>query len=204
MAQPAWFAGALGGVSTLSADGRSITTASSANISLYKPENGPSLQLIGGRHLNNYWSVQGTYGWNRNDLTLTSSQASGEQFAFYEQKRKASTRSVIGELMVYFRRRGSRVRPYLSTGVGLVRVMSGAETIGASIGALTPVPAAFRSSKPALRVAVGIDWLLGKGWAFRFAFDETIRRNAISEHLMPPGQRNLANFQNMFGFVKQF
>jgi hypothetical protein len=53
-------------------------------------------------------------------------------------------------------------------------------------------------------VAVGADWLLKKGWMFRYTFSETIRQNVISKQLAPPGERNLANFQNLFGFVKQF
>jgi hypothetical protein len=203
-AQSNSFVGAMGGISTLSADGRSVVTSSSAAISLYKPENGLSLQLVAGRHLTGYLSAQGTYGWNRNSITLTSSRTSAEQTAFYEQPREASTHTAMGELMVYVRRRESRLRPYLSAGAGMTRVASGAQTIGPVEGALTPVPGAFNSTKPAFRVAVGIDWLLGGGWAFRFTFSETIRQNAISKQLTPPGERNLANFQNLFGFVKRF
>jgi hypothetical protein len=61
-------------------------------------------------------------------------------------------------------------------------------------------PPEFKSSAAALRVAVGIDLALSSNWSFRYSFNETIRGNPISEQLSPPGRRNLANFQNLFGF----
>ena len=45
------FVGGLVGVSTLSADGRAVTTPGTASISMYKPENGPALNLFAGVHL---------------------------------------------------------------------------------------------------------------------------------------------------------
>src|ERR1051326_4753938 len=66
------YAGALGGISTLSADGRAFLTPTVSSTSLYKPENGPSLNLFAGIHLRDYLSIQGNYVWNRNDVTLVS------------------------------------------------------------------------------------------------------------------------------------
>ena len=198
------FAGAQTGISTLSADGRSIITPQSTSISLYKPENGPTFQGIFGRHLSNYLSVQATYGWNRNSLTLTASQASENRNAFYEQARSATQHAAVGELLLYFRKRGRSVRPYLSAGGGAIHITSSQKTIGSMLEEGISAPGGFSSTKPALRVAVGIDLFIKGGWAFRFTFSETIRRNAISAQLTPPGQRNLANFQNFFGFVKTF
>ncbi len=198
------FAGAQTGVSTLSADGRSIITGTSTSISLYKPENGPTFQGLFGRHLSDYLSVQATYGWNRNSLTLTSSQSSADRGAFYEQTRSATQHAAVGELLLYFRRQGRSVRPYLSVGGGAIHVTSSEKTIRGMIEEGIAAPGGFSSTKPALRVAVGIDLFIKGGWAFRFTFSETIRRNAISAQLTPPGQRNLANFQNFFGFVKTF
>ena len=203
-AQGSYFAGALGGISTLSADGRSVTTQTSSDPSLYKPENGPTFQVFAGRHLTDYVSVEGDYGWNRNSLTLTASESSDTGNVFYEQSRRASQHSVLGELLVYFRKRKSRVRPYLSAGGGVVHIVSTQASTQQVIGASELAPGEFSSTKPALRVAVGIDVLLKGGWAFRFTFSETIRQNAISAQLRPPGERNLANFQNLFGIVKQF
>ena len=183
----------------MSADGRSVTTQTSSDISLYKPENGPTLRVFAGRHLTDYVSVEGNYGWNRNSLTLTASQSSDTGNVFYEQSRRASQHSVLGELLVYFRNRKSRVRPYLSVGGGVVHVASTQATIGQVIGTPELAPGEFSSMGPALRVAVGMDVFLKGGWAFRFTFSETIRQNAISAQLKPPGERNLANFQNLFG-----
>ena len=45
-----FFAGVLGGISTLSADGRSVTRRQSIATSLYKPENGPSVMGVFGGH----------------------------------------------------------------------------------------------------------------------------------------------------------
>ena len=55
-----------------------------------------------------------------------------------------------------------------------------------------------------LNVPVGMDVNLGKGWAFRYTFSETISQNPISDRLSPPGQHSFKNFQNLFGFVKRF
>ena len=203
-AEEAYFAGVLGGVSTLSADGRSVITGDSIATSLYKPENGPAVLGIFGRHLGDYLSIQGTYGWNRNAITLTSSQTAGASPVFYEQHRRATQHTAIGEVMVYFRKRKSRVRPYLSAGAGAVRLRSSDSTIKQTTGVSELAPGGFASTEPAIRVAVGIDLFIKGGWAFRFTFSETIRKNPISGQLSPPGERNLANFQNFFGFLKQF
>jgi hypothetical protein len=65
-------------------------------------------------------------------------------------------------------------------------------------------PKNVASTGLALRIAVGIDVTLNHAWSFRYSFSETISQNPISAQLSPPGQRNLANFQNLFGFVRRF
>jgi hypothetical protein len=60
------------------------------------------------------------------------------------------------------------------------------------------------STRVVLRVAVGIDLALGDRWSVRYSFSETISGNPISARLTPPGERNLANFQNLFGVVRRF
>jgi hypothetical protein len=60
------------------------------------------------------------------------------------------------------------------------------------------------STRLALRVAVGIDLAVSDRWSFRYSFSETISGNPISTRLMPPGERNLANFQNLFGVIRRF
>lgn len=203
-AQSLYFAGALVGVSTLSADGRSSVTATAAAVSLYKPENGPVVHLFAGVHLREYLSLQGNYVWNRNSLALTSAIASGTEQVFYEQTRSSTQHGVSGDLLLYFRNRQSRVRPYLSVGGGIVGLRSEQDRLRAVRGEPMLPPVQFASTEPVLRVAVGIDLAISRGWAFRYSFCETIRKNAISVQLSPPGQRNLATFQNLFGFVKNF
>lgn len=203
-AQRTPFAGGMAGISALSADGRSLTSGSTSAVSLYKPENGAALNLFAGVHLTEFVSLQGNYVWNRNHLTLTSTQASAGAGLFYEESRTSAQHGFIGDLLVYFRNRSSWARPYLSAGSGLVYFSSREKSILAVSGMPPLPPREFTSSAPALRVAVGIDFTLRSNWAFRYSFSETIRRNPISAQLAPPGQRNLANFQNLFGFVRRF
>ena len=49
---------------------------------------------------------------------------------------------------------------------------------------------------------MGLDLTLGRGWRVRYSFSESVSGNPISRQLSPPGQRNLANFQNLFGVVR--
>ena len=58
---PRLFAGAVAGIATLSADARSEITTAGADVSLYKPENGPALNVFFGVHLQDYVTVQATY-----------------------------------------------------------------------------------------------------------------------------------------------
>ena len=195
--------GALVGVSTLSADARASTRAGRAEVSLYKPENGPALNLFVGVHLGRYFTVQTNYVWNRNDLTLFASVAAPESGGFYEQSRASTQHALVGDALLYFRALGSGVRPYLSTGAGVVRFESGLAP-RVAVSGLTAPEGEIVSSRLALRVAVGIDLAIGDQWSFRYSFSETITGNPISARLTPPGERNLANFQNLFGFVRRF
>jgi hypothetical protein len=194
--------GGLIGISTLSADARASTQPARADISLYKPENGPALNVYAGAHLARFFSVQANYVWNRNDVALFGSFVTAAGGGFYEQSRTASQHAVVGDALLYFRPRGSGIRPYLSTGVGVVRIAS-ASARGDDNG-LAPPAADIRSSRFALRVAVGIDLVMRDRWSFRYSFSETISGNPISTGLTPSGERNLANFQNLFGVIRRF
>lgn len=202
LAQVTPFAGSLGGVATLSADARSLPTPQGLNISLYKPENGPALDFFAGAHLTPYLSIQANYIWNRNELTLSSSSPASN--SFLEERRRSSQKAVILDLMVYFRSLDSRVRPYLSAGGGAVQFSSVREQQTAIGGMPVLPPERFSSLRPALRVAVGMDVRLADRVALRYSFSETVRHNDISAQLSPPGQRSLANFQNLFGVVLRF
>jgi hypothetical protein len=196
------YAGALVGVSTLSADARALTGPGRAEVSLYKPENGPALNVFAGLHARRYFTVQANYVWNRNDVTLFSSLSSASGSGFYEQPHSSSQHGIVGDALLYFRARAERVRPYLSTGVGVVRFES-AWARGVDSGLSGP-EGTIASTQVTLRVAVGIDLAIGDAWSVRYSFSETISSNPISARLMPPGERNLANFQNLFGFFRRF
>jgi hypothetical protein len=196
--------GTAAGFSVLSADGRSITTTDRSSVSLYNPVNGPALNVFGGWALHNYVSVQGNYIWNSNPLTMTSTSASAGLTSFYEQERTSSHHSLFADVLVYFRSRGERVRPYLSTGIGRVRLNSTEERTLVAVGPVELPPATFHDTTVVLRSAVGIDVRLDQKWAIRYSFSEFIGPNPISRRLDPPGERSLMNFQHLFGFVRYF
>jgi len=195
------FVGTVAGVSTLSADARSEISTSEADVSLYKPENGPALNVFSGMHLREYVTVQANYIWNRNHLTLASVRSTDRGPSFYEQPRTSSQHAIVGDLLVYFRERRSAVRPYLSVGVGVVRLETKADGPARSRNAVPPAATSL-ATRATLRVAVGMDLALGRGWSARYSFSESVSGNPISAQLSPPGQRGLANFQNLFGVVR--
>jgi outer membrane protein W len=197
------YVGGLFGVSTLSADGRSVTTDSDATLSLYKPENGLALNLFAGMHIAQYFTVQANWIWNRNDVTLVSSFVTQQGGGYYEQRRHSHQHAVVLDGLIYFRRLDSVVRPYLGTGISLLHFSS--EDIGSvTAQGLAPPIGDITSTRLGLRSHVGIDVKLSRRVRFRYTFSETISGNPISPSLMPPGQRGLANFQSLFGFVGQF
>nr|MBA3298161.1 outer membrane beta-barrel protein [Acidobacteriota bacterium] len=154
--RPQSYAGALAGISTLSADARSEITPGGVQVSFYKPENGPALNLLFGLHVHEYLTVQANYIWNRNDLTLASVRTTASGSSFYEQPRTSSQRAIVGDLLVYFRERRSVVRPYLSAGLGVVRLETKSGGQG-RVGNAVPPPAGLQANRALLRVAVGID-----------------------------------------------
>jgi hypothetical protein len=198
------YAGILGGISSLSGDARSIVSSDSIAFSSYDPKNGGDISVFFGKHFSDYFSGQVSYTWNENDLSLTAgSSGTGTQQA-YQQSRSSSQQSVLGNALVYFRPRNSRLRPYLSAGTGFMHFASRQESLQQVLGSPTLPPQQFSANVIVLNVPVGIDVNLGKGWAFRYTFSETISRNPISDRLSPAGQHTFKNFQNLFGFVRRF
>ena len=195
------FVGTVAGVSTLSADARSEITTDGADVSLYKPENGPALNVLFGMHVREYVTVQANYIWNRNHLALTSVRSTVLGLSLYEQPQTSSQHAIVGDLLVYFREQRSVVRPYLSVGVGAVRLETRADGPARSRNAVPPSQT-LPASRATLRVAVGLDLALGRGWLVRYSFSESVSGNPIGAQLSPPGQRSLANFQNLFGVVR--
>jgi len=198
-----YFVGAMAGVATLSGDPSLVVTTDGFAVSMYKPENGPSVNLLLGAHLREFVAVQANYIWNRNDITLFSGLAIDGSNRFYQQPRTSSQHALVGDLLVYFRHRASRIRPYLSGGLGVVRIKSAPR--GTPIDAGLPAPApAFTSTDITLRVAVGVDIPVGRGWGVRYSFSESIGPNPISSQLDPFGTRGLMNVQNLVGVIRAF
>jgi len=197
------YAGAIGGVATLSADaGSQPSSGGGLNLSSYAPANGGALNLFAGAHVHDYFSLQANYIWNSNRLRLNSASSSGG--AFYQEDRNSSQQAAIFDFLLYFRRRSSRIRPYLGTGGGVVHLSSSQDRILASGGTAAFPPVRFSSTGPVFRSHVGIDLRLASKLDFRYSFSEMIGSNEISKHLSPPGPRGLENFQNLFGFVVRF
>lgn len=196
------FAGALFGVSALSGDARAVTNPPEASVSLYDPQNGPALNAFVGLHLAEYFSLQANYVWNRNDLTLISTAVTAAGGGAYEQRRTSAQHAFVADALVYFRRRDSRLRPYLGTGLATIHFTSSEIDVTAS--GLTAPAAGISSTRLALRSHVGMDILLGPRIIFRYSFSETIGGNPIGPHLTPPGERALMNFQNLFGLLTRF
>lgn len=202
IAQDRLYVGALGGLATLSGDGRSVVSPTSVSTSLYDPKNGPVASVVAGIHLFSYVSFQGNYIWNRNDVTLVSSLTNPTTFSFYQQPVSSTQNAFVGDVLVYFRKRGNRIRPYLSEGGGLVHISS--RVNGSTLSRGLPVPGATGSTFLTSRTAVGLDVRLHPAWYFRYTFGENISHNPISVQLSPPGQRLLKNFQNLWGIYRTF
>jgi hypothetical protein len=203
MAQRDVYVGALGGLATLSGDGRSVVTATSVATSLYDPENGGAASAFAGIHLFSYLSVQGNYIWNRNAATLVSSASNPTMFSFYQQPVLSTQNVFVGDVLVYFRRRESQIRPYLSQGAGVEHFRSDLNGSTVSQGNLS-LPRAMSSTFATLRTAVGLDVRFRSVWFLRYTFGENISHNPLSAQLSPPGQRLLKNFQNLWGIYRRF
>jgi hypothetical protein len=200
--EPRTFAGGLFGVSALSADAQAVATGADAAVSLYDPKNGPALNVFGGIHVAQYFAIQVNWMWNLNDLTLLSSHTAPLAGGFYQQTRDSSQHALVFDGLIYFRRRDSSIRPYLGTGLSVVRFSS--EVDGSVAHGLTPPASEIKSTHTGLRSHVGIDFRLSRHLSFRYSFSETISSNPIGPWLTPPGRRPLMNFQNLFGFISRF
>lgn len=198
-AQARPYLGVLGGIATLSGDAGSQATAQGLNLSSYAPANGGAIDVFAGVQLHDYFSVQGNFMWNENDLQFNS--ASSRSGASYQQSRGSSQKAGVFDFLIYFRRRQSRIRPYLGTGVG-VSHLSTTETRVIESQGMPALPAStFSYTGPVFRSHVGIDLRLTGKFDFRYSFSELIGHNELSDHLSPPGSSALKNFQNLFGFV---
>ena len=168
----------LGGFAALS--GAAAAQASPAAAASYDAKVGAAFNFEAGYHLNDWFSGQAGYTWNRN--WIVSSELTGGVLI---QREAVRSQSAVGaEVLLYFRPRSSWVRPYLSAGPAWVRVLS--------------------ENKPGLRVAVGADLMLKSGWGFRYSFSEMMTANPFGAALHPAAGAKLMDFQNLFGVVKRF
>lgn len=138
-----------------------------------------------GYHWNDWVSIQARYIWNRNQLLATELSAG----IFRQTSGTSSQKALAGEILVYFRPRPSKVRPYLSAGPAWVQFQS---------------QTGLRRNKLGWPVAVGMDVRLRRGWGLRYTFSETMSANPFAAALNPPARGTLMNFQNLVGFVKVF
>lgn len=191
--------GGMAGIATLSGDANAVITPTSASTSLYDPSNGGAASAFVGVHLFDYFSFQADYVWNRNDAVLVSSVNSPGVSSFYRFTETVTQNAFLGNALIYFRKRESRIRPYLSEGAGGVLIhshLSGGGIIG---GAPVLPPASSDHASIALRTSVGLDVRLGCSCYFRYSFGETIARNTFGDQLSPPEHRIAKNFQSLFG-----
>jgi Outer membrane protein beta-barrel domain len=198
-AQARPYLGVLGGIATLSGDAGAQATAQGLNLSSYAPANGGAIDAFAGVHLHDYFSIQGNFIWNENDLQLNS--ASSGTGTSYQESRSSSQAAGVFDFLVYFRGRQSRIRPYLGTGVGVIHLSTTETRVIESHGTPAPPPATFSYTGPVFRSHVGIDLRLTGKLDFRYSFSEFIGHNELSKRLSPPGSSALKNFQNLFGFV---
>ncbi|MDA1235201.1 MAG: outer membrane beta-barrel protein [Acidobacteria bacterium] len=156
-----------------------------------------------GRHLNDWVSVMGSYGWNRNSMLLAASDA-GPVSSATSREYGSSMHTVIGEVLLYFRPQRSRIRPYLSAGAGVVNIHAASRGAAGGFGSPPSLPDSIDHTGAAGRVAVGIDLFVSKNTSLRYSFSETIQGNPFSTALTPAAPRQLANFQNWLGMAFHF
>lgn len=203
-AQSHIYFGAMGGLATLSGDGSANVNSSSASTSLFDPSNGGAAEVFLGVHSFNYVSFQADYVWNRNKVILISTSGSSAALAYYREPESVTQDALLGNALLYFRRSGSRIRPYLSEGLGAVLIRS--RLSGGAIVAGSPrlPPVSSDHASIALRTSVGLDLQLRSSWYFRYSFGETITRNTFGDQLSPAEHRIPKNFQNLWGIYFKF
>jgi hypothetical protein len=188
-AQPSWYVAGLGGIATLSGDTR--TPASGPiTVAFYEPENGAAWNFAAGRHLNDWFSIQGNYIGNRNRLQWTFFGDNLRSAFPYRTAQHAG----VADLLLYFRDRRNWVRPYLSAGIGSAHTR--ADLSGPQFSRQET------SVDVLMRVAVGVDVLLKGSLRFRYSFSESISDNPFAGPA--PSNKVFMNFQNLFGAAWYF
>ena len=197
------YAGGMGGIATLSGDGSAVVTSSSASTSLFDPKNGAAGEVFAGIQSFKYVCFEGDFAWNRNNVVLVSSGVPAAP-DFFRQPESITQNVFLGNVLVYFRKRDSRVRPYLSEGAGFVLIHTRLSGNGIVSGNPVLPPATSAPTSVALRTLVGIDVRLSGRWCLRYTFGETISRNTLGDQVVPTQHRIPKNFQNLFGVYFEF
>jgi hypothetical protein len=181
MIPAAWaqaFVSGQGGFAALS--NAAATTAMPVTASNYDSKVGPAFNFEAGYHLNDWFSFQLGYIWNRNRV-ISTEIGDGN---FWQREITSAQHAIAGDVLLYFRPRTSRIRPYLSAGPAWVRILS--------------------EDQPGLRVSVGADLQIRGNWWFRYTYGEMMTTNPFGRALHPPASRQLMNFQNQFGVMVVF
>jgi Outer membrane protein beta-barrel domain len=198
------YLGGMGGFATLSGDGSAMITPASASTSLFDPQNGAVGEFSAGVHLFPYVSFEGDYIWNRNPVTLVSTTESGGTTSYYRRPENVTQNTFLANVLIYFRRRGDRIRPYLSEGFGGVLIHNSFTGTATVVGSPTLPPANSDHASLALRTLVGMDVRMRNRWYLRYTFGETIDRNTYGDSIFPQEHRIPKNFQNLFGMYFEF
>lgn len=198
------YLGGMGGFATLSGDGSAVITPSSASTSLFDPQNGAVGEVLVGTHLFRYLSFEGDYIWNRNPVTLVSTTQAAGVSSYYRQLEDVTQNAILANVLIYFRKRGDTIRPYLSEGFGGVSIHNTLSGEATAVGSPTLPPAKSDHASIALRTLVGMDVRMRNRWYGRYSFGETIDRNTFGDRISPPQHRIPKNFQNLFGVYFEF
>ena len=159
-----FFVGVIGGSVQLSGDPTTVATPTGFATSGYKPETGVAVNAFVGRHIREYVTLQANYTWNRNDVRFFAARGAATESLFFAQSHSTSHHTLIADVLVYFRERSSRIRPYLSGGFGLLR-LSADKQPGMIDGGLRPPPAMFTTIELASRSLLASTYRLAMGGA---------------------------------------
>ena len=198
------YAGGMGGVATLSGDGGSNITPSSVATSLFDPDNGGAAEIFAGVHLFEYASFQMDYVYNRNQAVVVATSAGPNSTSFFRQPESITQNAFLANVLIYFRRRNSRIRPYVAEGGGAVLLHSRLSSGAIVAGNPALPPATSDHASIAVRTSVGLDLRLRGPWYFRYSFGETLTRNMLGDQVAPPQHRIPKNFQSLFGVYFRF
>lgn len=198
------YLGGMGGFAILSGDGSAVITPAIASTSLFDPQTGPVGEALVGTHLFRYLSFEGDYIWNHNRVTLVSTTHAAGVSSYYRQSEDVTQNAFLANVLIYFRKRGDTIRPYLSEGFGGVLIHNTLSDGATVVGSPSLPPPKSDHASIALRTLVGMDVKMRNHWYARYSFGETVDRNTFGDRISPSEHRIPKNFQNLFGVYFAF